>query len=68
MSERTRLDLAIEARGLLPSRARARDAILRGTVTVNGVAAPKPNQMVGGDDRIELDDPAASPLCLPAPR
>lgn len=60
MSERIRLDQALEARGLLPSRARARDAILRGTVTVNGVAATKPNQQVGPDDSIALDDPAAA--------
>ena len=59
MSERRRLDLEIEARKLLPSRARARDAILRGTVSVNGVVAGKPNQMVTGDDRIVLHDPAA---------
>jgi 23S rRNA (cytidine1920-2'-O)/16S rRNA (cytidine1409-2'-O)-methyltransferase len=59
MSERVRLDLALEARGLLPSRARARDAILRGTVRVNGAPALKPNQMVGPADAIELDDPAA---------
>ncbi|MDR3475289.1 MAG: TlyA family RNA methyltransferase [Devosia sp.] len=59
MTERIRLDLAIEARGLLPSRARARDAILRGTVRINGAPALKPNQMVGPADRIELDDPAA---------
>jgi 23S rRNA (cytidine1920-2'-O)/16S rRNA (cytidine1409-2'-O)-methyltransferase len=59
VSERIRLDLAIEARRLLPSRARARDAILRGTVTVNGIAASKPNQMVGLGDTIVLDDPAA---------
>jgi len=59
MSDRIRLDLAIEARKLLPSRARARDAILRGTVTVNGALAFRPNQMVGDADRIELDDPAA---------
>ena len=39
MSERIRLDLALEQRGLAPSRARARDAILRGTVTINGVTA-----------------------------
>jgi 23S rRNA (cytidine1920-2'-O)/16S rRNA (cytidine1409-2'-O)-methyltransferase len=57
---RIRLDLAIEERGLLPSRARARDAILRGTVTVNGAPAKKPNQMVGVDDVIALDDPAAA--------
>lgn len=60
MSERIRLDLALEQRGLLPSRARARDAVLRGTVSVNGAPARKPNQMVGADDVIALDDPAAS--------
>lgn len=56
---RQRLDLALEARGLLPSRARARDAILRGTVTVNGVAAGKPGLLVSDADAITLDDPAA---------
>jgi 23S rRNA (cytidine1920-2'-O)/16S rRNA (cytidine1409-2'-O)-methyltransferase len=59
VSERQRLDQALEARKLLPSRARARDAILRGTVKVNGIAAIKPNQMVVRTDLIELDDPAA---------
>lgn len=59
MSTRQRLDQAIEAQGLLPSRARARDAILRGTVTVNGVVAAKPHQPVGANDVIALDDPAA---------
>jgi len=56
---RIRLDLALEQRGLMPSRARARDTILRGTVSVNGAAAKKPNQMVGPDDVLALDDPAA---------
>lgn len=60
MSERIRLDLALEQRGLLPSRARARDAILRGTVTINGVAASKPHQLVGQSDKLALSDPAAS--------
>lgn len=60
MSERIRLDLALEQRGLLPSRARARDAILRGTVTVNGVTAAKPHQMVGPTDTLALSDPAAN--------
>ena len=59
MSERLRLDLALERRGFVPSRARARDAIRRGTVSVNGVAANKPNQLVGPDDALVLDDPAA---------
>jgi 23S rRNA (cytidine1920-2'-O)/16S rRNA (cytidine1409-2'-O)-methyltransferase len=60
LSDKQRLDLALEARGLLPSRARARDAVLRGTVRVNGVPARKPNQMVGAADVIALDDPAAA--------
>jgi len=60
MSERIRLDLAMEQRGLVPSRARARDAILRGTVTLNGVTAVKQNQMVGKDDVVALSDPAAN--------
>ena len=60
MSERIRLDLALEQRGLVPSRARARDAILRGTVTINGVTAVKQNQMVGRDDKLALSDPASN--------
>lgn len=60
MSERIRLDLALEQRGLVPSRARARDAILRGTVTINGVTAHKQNQMVSRDDQLALSDPAAN--------
>jgi len=60
MTERMRLDRALEVRGLLPSRARARDAILRGTVTVNGQKASKPHQMVAPDDVVLLDDAAAS--------
>jgi 23S rRNA (cytidine1920-2'-O)/16S rRNA (cytidine1409-2'-O)-methyltransferase len=59
MTELIRLDLALEARGLLPSRARARDAVLRGTVTVNGVVATKPHQLVAESDVLALDDPAA---------
>lgn len=55
-----RLDRAIEERGLLPSRARARDAILRGTVRVNGVVVGKPSHETGPADAIALDDPAAA--------
>ena len=57
-SDRIRLDITLEARGLVQSRARARDAILRGTVRVNGVPAAKAGMLVGADDRIEIDDPA----------
>lgn len=49
----------LEQRGLMPSRARARDAILRGTVSVNGAPAKKPNQMVGEADVIAISDPAS---------
>jgi 23S rRNA (cytidine1920-2'-O)/16S rRNA (cytidine1409-2'-O)-methyltransferase len=59
MAERIRLDIALEQRGLAQSRARARDAVLRGTVRVSGVPASKPGQLVGADERIEIDDPAA---------
>jgi 23S rRNA (cytidine1920-2'-O)/16S rRNA (cytidine1409-2'-O)-methyltransferase len=55
---RIRLDIALEARGLVQSRARGRDAVLRGTVRVNGVLAGKPGMLVGAEDRIEVDDPA----------
>lgn len=57
---RIRLDLALEQRGLMPSRARARDAILRGTVSVNGAPARKPNQMVGEADALSINDPASA--------
>ena len=59
MPERTRLDQALEARGLVPSRSRARDAILRGTVQVNGITVGKPGQPVDASDIITLYDPAA---------
>ena len=57
--KRIRLDLALEARGLIQSRARARDAVNRGTVTVNGAPARKPGQLVSDTDDITIDDPAA---------
>jgi 23S rRNA (cytidine1920-2'-O)/16S rRNA (cytidine1409-2'-O)-methyltransferase len=60
MAERLRLDIALERRGLARSRARARDAIRRGTVTVNGVLAQKPGQLVGDDDVLAFDDPAGA--------
>jgi 23S rRNA (cytidine1920-2'-O)/16S rRNA (cytidine1409-2'-O)-methyltransferase len=58
MSARTRLDEALVARGLYPSRARARDAVLRGTVMVDGGQAQKPSQMVGAEAVITLADAA----------
>jgi 23S rRNA (cytidine1920-2'-O)/16S rRNA (cytidine1409-2'-O)-methyltransferase len=53
-----RLDEALVARGLFPSRSRARDAVLRNTVFVNGVAARKPSQTVQPTDEITVEDTA----------
>jgi 23S rRNA (cytidine1920-2'-O)/16S rRNA (cytidine1409-2'-O)-methyltransferase len=53
-----RLDEALVARGLCASRSRARDAVLRDTVSVNGVAARKPSQTVVDTDVLSVDDVA----------
>ena len=55
---RTRLDEELVRRGLYASRARARDAVLRGTVSLNGVVAKKPAQGAGAKDEITLADEA----------
>jgi 23S rRNA (cytidine1920-2'-O)/16S rRNA (cytidine1409-2'-O)-methyltransferase len=55
---RQRLDEALVARQLYPSRARARDAILRGTVLVDGEPARKPSQMVLQDAKLTTVDEA----------
>lgn len=54
-----RLDQHLVERGWFASRSRARDAILRGTVTINGRVAGKPGAMVSGGDRVTVRDPAA---------
>lgn len=53
-----RLDEALVSRGLAQSRSRARDAILRGTVLVNGEAARKPSQGVFNSDALKIEDAA----------
>jgi len=58
--DRIRLDQALVEKGLSPSRARARDAILRGHVRVDGAPADKPALSVSPEARLELDDPAAA--------
>ena len=58
MSARQRLDEALVARGFYPSRSRARDAVLRGTVRIDGAVAGKPSQMVGAGQAITLSDAA----------
>lgn len=58
MSIRERLDEALVRRGFYPSRARARDAVLRGTVRVDGELALKPAKPVGERAEIAVDDGA----------
>lgn len=57
-SQRQRLDELLVRRGLFPSRSRARDAIARGAVLVDGVAAAKAGHATAQTARIEVDDPA----------
>ena len=54
-----RLDQALVARHFYPARARARDAVLRGTVLVNGVVATKPALEISHFDVIAIKDDAA---------
>ncbi len=56
--DRLRLDDLLIARGFYTSRSRARDAVERGTVTVDGVIASKAGQSVAADGDIQVDDPA----------
>ncbi|TDK37658.1 TlyA family RNA methyltransferase [Rhizobium deserti] len=57
-SEDQRLDQLLVTRDLVASRARARDAISRGTVTVNGRVVTKPSLTFAADADISIDDPA----------
>jgi 23S rRNA (cytidine1920-2'-O)/16S rRNA (cytidine1409-2'-O)-methyltransferase len=55
---RLRLDEVLIKRGFYASRSRARDAILRGTVRVDGTLAVKPAQNAAHDCHIEIIDEA----------
>lgn len=57
---RQRLDQHLVDTGFFPSRARARDAILRGTVIVDGAVCDKPSRKVDAEIPIAVDDPAAA--------
>lgn len=57
-STRQRLDDLLVQRGLFASRSRARDAVERGTVTVDGVVARKPGQNVLPHCLVSIEDPA----------
>ncbi|WP_310621020.1 TlyA family RNA methyltransferase [Flexibacterium corallicola] len=54
-----RLDNHLVAKGAFETRARARDAIVRGTVQINGKTVTKPGQKVLSNSTISFDDPAA---------
>ncbi len=56
---RPRLDELLVARGIYATRSRARDAIERGAVTVDGAVVSKPGQAVSLSSAIGVDDPAA---------
>ncbi|MBN9028139.1 MAG: TlyA family RNA methyltransferase [Rhizobiales bacterium] len=53
-----RLDMVLLARGLVASRAKARDAVLRGHVRVDGVLITKPAATIRPNATLEIDDPA----------
>ena len=53
MSNRLRLDELLVARGLYASRARARDAVLRGAVKVAGAVETKPARLLASDAEID---------------
>lgn len=56
--DRLRLDELLVRRGLFDTRSRARDAVLRGTVRVDGKGLTKPGAMLPAASRIETDDAA----------
>jgi 23S rRNA (cytidine1920-2'-O)/16S rRNA (cytidine1409-2'-O)-methyltransferase len=58
VSEKCRLDQILVQLGHYDSRSRARDAIIRGAITVNGRLATKPGTMIDVSARISVSDPA----------
>ena len=56
--ERIRLDVLLTERGLTQSRSRARDAIIRGQVHVDGAVLSKPGTLIAPGSSIKLTDPA----------
>jgi 23S rRNA (cytidine1920-2'-O)/16S rRNA (cytidine1409-2'-O)-methyltransferase len=54
-----RLDLALVARGLAPTRSQARDLILRGAVSLGGATATRPNASVYANDEVVVAHGAA---------
>jgi 23S rRNA (cytidine1920-2'-O)/16S rRNA (cytidine1409-2'-O)-methyltransferase len=58
MSNRERLDDVLVRRGVYATRARAREAILRGAVTVAGEAATRPGRRIAPDAALAIADHA----------
>lgn len=58
-AEKLRLDELLVRRGLFASRSRARDAVARGAVRVDGRVAARPGQATPDDAAIAVDDPAS---------
>ncbi len=56
--DQQRLDQMLVAQGHFATRSRARDAIARGTVRIDGKPVTKPGQAVSASAAIEIDDPA----------
>ncbi|MGI9400877.1 MAG: TlyA family RNA methyltransferase [Rhizobiaceae bacterium] len=56
---KTRLDQKLVDLNYYRTRSRARDAVLRGSVSVNGVIARKPAQNVASNDQFEVADAAS---------
>jgi len=57
-TQRLRLDELLVRRGLFSTRSRARDAVARGAVRVDGRPVTKPGQPTGAEAAIDVDDPA----------
>lgn len=57
-AERTRLDILLTASGTFATRARARDAIARGSIRVNGLPVTKPGARFSDQDVIDIRDEA----------
>ena len=60
LDNRPRLDQLLVDRGLFATRSRARDAIQRGTVKVDGKPVTKPGQNVLRTVELSVDDPASA--------
>ncbi|MEM0900121.1 MAG: TlyA family RNA methyltransferase [Pseudomonadota bacterium] len=59
-TSKIRLDQYLVDNHFAASRSRARDAILRGLVRVNGAVATKPGLSINGSETVRFDDPSSA--------